>query len=215
MRLGLGLKNMRQTGAAFSPLSLSPSAWYDPSDLSSMYQTGTRGAPGAAAAVNSPVGLLLDKSGNNFDAAQATAASRPTLRQSGALYYLEFDGVDDFMAATFTVTHPADRVSSVRQIATTVNSAIYADPFNAVVMSLIQGGVDNLGLQSSLAYDPAVSFPVGSDFVVTERWTAAGPSSTLQKNQVAAVSGNPGTGVPTGMLIGSRFAGGANFANFR
>jgi hypothetical protein len=91
LRLGLSM-----TGGAsvFTPASLFSGgglgAYYDPNDLTTMYQTGTRAAPGAAAAVGSPVGLLLDKSGNNNDATQTTAGMRPTLRQSGSLYYLEF-----------------------------------------------------------------------------------------------------------------------------
>lgn len=83
-------------GGGFSPLQLfangEPGAWFDPSDLSSMYQgrTGT-----TAAVVGSPVGQLLDKSGNSNHAIAPSDAARPILRQSGSLYYLEFDGVDD------------------------------------------------------------------------------------------------------------------------
>ena len=48
--------------------------WYDPSDLSTMFQNsdGT-----TAVAVGDPVGYIADKSGNGFHATQATAASRP------------------------------------------------------------------------------------------------------------------------------------------
>ena len=87
------LEVVRSMAVPFSPLSLSPTAWYDPSDLSSMRQGNTAGS--AAAAVNAEVGYLADKSGNGNHATQATSANRPILRQSGALYYLEFDGVDD------------------------------------------------------------------------------------------------------------------------
>jgi hypothetical protein len=85
-------------GGGFSPSQLfsngEAGAWFDPSDLTSMYQgrTGT-----TAAAVGSPVGQLLDKSGNSNHAVAPSDAARPILRQSGSLYYLEFDGVDDFL----------------------------------------------------------------------------------------------------------------------
>jgi hypothetical protein len=70
-------------------------AWYDPSDLSTMYQTNAAVTP---AVVGSTVGRIEDKSGNGNHATQATAASRPILRQdAGGLYYLEFDGTDDFL----------------------------------------------------------------------------------------------------------------------
>jgi hypothetical protein len=81
-------------GSAFSPLSLFAGgvvgAWYDPSDLSTMFQNsnGT-----TAVAVGDPVGYIADKSGNGKHATQATAAARPFLRQdAGGRYYLEFNG---------------------------------------------------------------------------------------------------------------------------
>jgi hypothetical protein len=84
--------------------------WLDPSDLSTMWQdaTGT-----IAAAVNQPVGRMLDKSGNGYVFTQATSASRPILRQDTAgFYYLEFDGVDDYLAATTNVDlSTTDKVS--------------------------------------------------------------------------------------------------------
>jgi hypothetical protein len=85
-------------GEAFSPLSLFASgeegAWYDPSDLTTLW-TDTAGT--TQATVGDAVARMDDKSGNGNHATQATAAARPILRQSGSLYYLEFDGVDDFL----------------------------------------------------------------------------------------------------------------------
>lgn len=107
LRLGL---HARGAGAAFTPASLFASGeagvWFDPSDLTSMYQgrTGT-----TAAAVDSPVGQLLDKSGNGNHAVAPTDAARPILRESGGLYYLEFDGSDDCFI-TPTITPGVDKV---------------------------------------------------------------------------------------------------------
>lgn len=87
--------------AVFTPASLFASGeqggWYDPSDLTSMWQDSAGTTP---AAVNSPVGKINDKSGRGNHFTQATTAAKPILRQSGALYYLEFDGVDDWIAST-------------------------------------------------------------------------------------------------------------------
>lgn len=89
----------------FSPLDLftagTTGAWYDPSDLTSMWQDS---AGTVAAAVNSPVGKINDKSGNAKHLSQATSAARPMLRQAGATYYLEFDGVDDVLVSSGTIT---------------------------------------------------------------------------------------------------------------
>lgn len=69
-------------------------AWYDPSDLSTMYQDSAGTTP---AAVGQPVGRINDKSGRGNHATQATAASRPTLNGDGGYYSNEFDGVDDHL----------------------------------------------------------------------------------------------------------------------
>lgn len=98
MRIGLGLGLTRRGGGAFTPASLFASsesgAWYDPSDLATLWQDTAGTTP---AVVNSTVARMDDKSGNGFHMLQATAASQPTLRQSGSTYYLEFDGVADIM----------------------------------------------------------------------------------------------------------------------
>lgn len=54
-------------------------AWYDPSDFSTLYQDSAGTTP--VTAVEQPVGLMLDKSGNGKHATQATSASRPVLSQ--------------------------------------------------------------------------------------------------------------------------------------
>lgn len=69
-------------------------AWYDCSDLTTMWQDAAGTTP---AAVDSPVGLQHDKSGNGRHRSQSTAGSRPTLRSDGTLYWLEYDGIDDYL----------------------------------------------------------------------------------------------------------------------
>lgn len=61
---GFGFGITGKVGIAFSPLSLfadgEVGAWYDPSDLTTMYQNSTGTTP--VTAVEQPVGLMLDKS---------------------------------------------------------------------------------------------------------------------------------------------------------
>jgi hypothetical protein len=113
MHLGIGLGITRLSGVlaaapAFSPLDLFGSgeegAWYDPSDLSTVWQDAAGTTPATA---GDPVGRIDDKSGNGNHATQSTSTKRPTLQTSGGLYYLDFDGVDDAMATAsidFTAT---------------------------------------------------------------------------------------------------------------
>lgn len=92
LRLGLSLTG---GAASFSPASLSPSAWYDPSDLSTLFQDSAGTTP--VTADGDPVGKMLDKSGNGNHLTQATAGSRPLYKTSGGLSWLLFDGVDDYL----------------------------------------------------------------------------------------------------------------------
>ena len=54
-----------------------PGAWYDPSDMSTLFQDSAGTVP--VTAVEQPVGLILDKSGRGNHATQATTTKRPVL----------------------------------------------------------------------------------------------------------------------------------------
>jgi hypothetical protein len=71
-------------------------AWYDPSDLSTLFQDSAGTTPVTAS--GQPVGKMLDKSGNGNHASQSTSAKRPTYTAGGGLHWLAFDGADDAMA---------------------------------------------------------------------------------------------------------------------
>jgi len=79
MFVGIGLNLVRGGGSA-SPASLfaasEPGAWYDPSDLSTLFQDNLGATPVTAPAQT--VGLILDKSGRGNNATQTTSTQRPT-----------------------------------------------------------------------------------------------------------------------------------------
>lgn len=60
MKIGLGLSLTSLNRSRFNPLSVSPVVWYDPSDLSTMFQDSAGTTP--VTADSDPVGLILDKS---------------------------------------------------------------------------------------------------------------------------------------------------------
>lgn len=69
----------------------------DPAQLASLSQDAAGTVPVTAA--GQPVGRVLDRSGGGRNASQATSAARPTYRiDGGGRPYLEFDGVDDWLA---------------------------------------------------------------------------------------------------------------------
>lgn len=109
--------------AAFDPRSLfrggEQGLWYDPSDLSTLFQDAAGTVPVTAA--GQPVGRMLDKSGRGNHAFQSTAASRPMLRQNATTgaYYLETDGSDDWMSTSaidFTGTDKVSVFTGVRKL---------------------------------------------------------------------------------------------------
>lgn len=71
-------------------------AWYDPSDLSTMFQDTAGTIPVTAA--GQTVARINDKSGRGNHATQATAAARPQYQTDGTYHWLEFDGVDDALS---------------------------------------------------------------------------------------------------------------------
>lgn len=102
----------------------SEGAWYDPSDLSTLFQEdGT-----TPAVVDGAVGKVLDKSGNGHHLVQTTESRCPTLRQSGGLYYLDFDGGDDGLETSasidFTSTTDMSVFTGVQKWATGVNQNV-------------------------------------------------------------------------------------------
>lgn len=90
--------------AAWTPAALYvggfTGAWFDPSDLSTLFKLSTDPTPNVVD--GDPVGKILDKSGNGNDLIQATAGFRPIYRAGGGKPYLEFDGVDDRLGRAAT-----------------------------------------------------------------------------------------------------------------
>ncbi len=96
-----GVSNASSNGilcsSSFSPASLFASgeqgAWYDPSDLTTMFQDRAGTTP--VTADGQTVGLILDKSGRGNNAIAPNDSARPLYKTSGGLHWLQFDGVDD------------------------------------------------------------------------------------------------------------------------
>jgi hypothetical protein len=85
----------------FSPAALfaagEQGAWYDPSDLTTLFQDTDGNVPVTAA--GQTVALVLDKSGRGNHATQSVSTRQPIYRvDDNGRPYLEFDGVDDSLA---------------------------------------------------------------------------------------------------------------------
>lgn len=163
--LKLGKLGASMKKAGFNPRTLfaasEPGAWYDPSDLSTLFQDSSGTVP--VTAVEQPVGLILDKSGRGNHAFQATATSRPVLQQDASgRYYLSFDGVDDFLQTSsinFTSTDKITVFAGVRKLSDAARGIIVeqltAGTFGSTVFAL--SGPQSSGGNNFAAFTNAVS----------------------------------------------------------
>lgn len=179
--------------------------WYDPSDLTSMFQDA---AGTTAAAVDSPVGRINDKSGNGNHLTQSTDANRPVLRQSGALFYLEFDGTNDRLTRTLdmsasdelTLCYGTQRGTSaaaaMMQLASgAAGEFVVYDPFSTsgVNHQLYSRGSTNLrGVSQNITVD--------TPYIMTGKGDIGAPLVSLSKD-----SGTPATSTDA--------QGASNYAN--
>lgn len=207
---------LRQRGA-FSPRALfrdgAAGAWYDPSDLASMAQNGDGTV---AAAVDQPVALLRDKSGNGNHALHNSASvnSRPMLRRDGAgRLCLEFDGVDDELRVAFACPNPWDRLSAIRQLSSAGSDRIFGAV--AAVSSLAQGGTaPDIFINDGGGFLNNGGAAIGANVVVAERHDGA--NSRLAVNGGAAATGDIGANAADGISLGSAgTAVGGRFGHFR
>lgn len=155
----------------FNPVTLfangEQGAWYDPSDLNTLFQDAAGTIP--VTADGDPVGLRLDKSGNGNHGSQTTAAARPLYRTDGTLHWFEYDGVDDFFV-TPSIAWGSDQVFisvGVTRISTTPAIIVEFSP--------------------NIATNPGSFYLVSADGMVPEvyskhaRGTAASSSSLVSK----------------------------------
>ena len=128
---GLGVNRLGVTNSrGFNPASLFASgeegAWYDPSDLSSMFQVDQT----TPAVQGQPVGKILDKSGNGHHLVQTNSDKCPILRvDDQSNFCLDFttdDGMrstDDFLFADNNVTDMS-LFTACRKESTGINQTI-------------------------------------------------------------------------------------------
>lgn len=108
-------------GASFNPLSLSPAAWYDLSDTSTLFQDSGASVPVTAS--GQTLYYLKDKSGNNIHLSASSSPTAPTWVVSGGYDYAQFTGsssqvlksivTPSFQLATIELYMVAQQISRV------------------------------------------------------------------------------------------------------
>lgn len=169
--------------------------FYDPNDLSTMYQDAAGTVP--VTAVGQAVGLIRDKSGRNNHAYQETSSSRPILRKNAVTgaNYLEFDGVDDNLTLDpISLPIPFSHVMALEDRKLYGTQALFSAGSSGYLMFT---GDSGLGVQQN-AGNPAMYTLRSKKEVITHIANNAGV--TLKSNLSAAtrsdiVHTNPYTAV--------------------
>lgn len=194
---------------ADSPLSLfaasEPGFWYDPSDISTLFQDAAGTTPVTAAGQS--VGLMLDKSGRGNHATQSTSLSRPTYQiDSNGRGYLLFDGTDDSLV-TGTITPGTDKAqvfAGVRKLSdaapgTVVELSASGSTGSISVFAPLSAAANYAWRSRGTSVAQATSgntFPAPITKVLTGIGDIAADTAILRVNgaQAASSTGDQGTG---------------------
>lgn len=179
MSLGLGLT---RTKAIWAPSVLEPVVWYDPSDLSTLFQDAAGTIP--VASVGDPVGRVEDRSGNGFHLTASSDAARPTYQASGGFSWLEFDGVDDKLSTAGVLPFSTQSFNCIAFRATSLANS----SFPHVVRHRGNGNVDSerhplLFLDQTDPQDVRLTYGASASPITLA-------SSVLNRDMVASVWAN-------------------------
>jgi hypothetical protein len=215
--LGLSLTIPRVGGVSFSPDALfansEPGVWYDPSDLTTMFQDRAGTTP--VTAPGQSVGYVLDKSGRGNHMTAISDAERGTYNvdENGKAFIL-FDGADDGYV-TSTITPGTDKVqvfagvrvnaetAGLTQILAEISSSAGANNGTFELAAMVSDGNNKIGdnrfrsrgttiqaaLNSTLTSPPRIGVVAGLGDI-------SGDRATLRINgtQVAQSTADQGTG---------------------
>lgn len=204
-KIGLGIWEAALGGGAFSPVSLfgggEQGVVYDLTNTATMFQERTGAAATTPSGANGPIGTLKDLSPNNNYAVTASDVARPLSRQGvGAPnVYGEWDGIDDYLRATFVIAQPFVRVASWRRITGITSDQVFGGVFDNSGV-LFRGGGSNTeySIFDGLSLG-TITVALGENIVSTERHNNT--LSRIAKNNGAYVSGTSGSNVPGGVTL--------------
>lgn len=196
-------------------LALSPVFLYDHKDITSFFSDS---AMTTQAVVNGPVGAVRDSSGNGRHRRQADNAKRPTLRQSGSLYYIDYNGTSNFLVTdaidltgtnALTLCWGAAKVTGNNN-ALVLESSVNATTNNGTIRLTANGGsIENweFAIRGTTAQGQFRRGVTGSTKNVVTEVGKLIASANLVDQLVARVDGVSAT------VTGAGTTGGVNYGN--
>jgi len=208
--MGVSLGPIRGRGEEeeFDPASVFSSGeaggWYDPSDLSTMFQDTAGSTPVTTAGQS--VARINDKSGRGLHLTQATAANQPTYQVADGRPYLSFDGTNDCLFNTTPISGVNQSIAAaVSNVTGGANGAIWADVVSASDRVVL---TDNavaiiVGYYNGTAYTPKSGAANGSPHVDLAE-IIKGTSTGLRVNSTAqSGTTNPSVLATVGVCLGA------------
>lgn len=147
--------------------------WYDPSDLTTLFQDSAGTTPVTAS--GQQVGRMLDKSGRGNHATQPTAGSRPIYRRGDSM------GVVNLL----TWSEAFDNAAWTKSVGVTVTPNAVAAPGGSLTADKLVEGTTPSAAQLAIQVG---TFPPGSQITASCRVKAAGRG--FVRVQIAATNGN-------------------------
>lgn len=182
-------------------------AWYDPSDLTTLFQDDAATTPVTAAGQS--VAVMRDKSGNNRHMTQATPGARPTYQSSGGLHWLQFDGTDDVMNAAVPVSaYPFDfHVAGTGSATEGGYLSIFesATAYKALYCAVVSANFVTLNRTLSTPFDLITTPGAAGGGYIRGYWDGA--NITVQfETTIATLASAYGFGSPSALKMGANRA---------
>lgn len=194
----MATKQIRKSGTLHNiPVRYQLAAWY-------RYRKGIVNVSGACSS-------WYDYSGNQRPLLQATASARPSINSDGSL---TFDGLAQFMQASYTLIQPFTRYLAFMPLAHTDDAVIFDGSTGTTTLSQDTAD-DTYDINAGTALDYAGSFAVGTRGVIAVVFNGA--SSVVQGGNGAASitsTGSANTNNAGGNTLGADRSA-ANFSNIR
>jgi len=214
--------SVRLNWARWTPLQLFlagvQGVWFDPSDVSTLFQDAAGTIP--VTADGDPAGRMLDQSGNGNHAIQTVSGSRPVYRTDGVLHWLQFDGADDFLNvpnAAYNLTGDLNMGFAVQADRRSTSTYLIGGRTDMGHLLIFTNGARLRYIPVTANINQVLSTAVPStDSIISTSWTRATGEMEIQIDNSTATASKPANDVsapPSGFtLLGAGNPNGQNWA---
>ena len=154
-----------------------------------------------------PVGAMMDLSGNGNSAKQSVSTNRLIYSTNGTFNWIAFDGVDDFLQATYgaAVTPPCTLSLAMNRLDTATGAVLLSGPDAENRHQISISGTGTLIGVSGSSVLSGSSLPIGKHIITL---VINGADSSLRVDGIVTVSGTLDDSVATtGLTIGAVWFG--------